>query len=77
MKSSKYLIITTRKIDGKGSRHTLGENELRTAKRVARFIVKYCKPDSIVIVNAKGKVGFYDVAGHPEKSERRMAKEMI
>jgi|WetSurSiteA1Bulk_404760.scaffolds.fasta_scaffold09720_3 hypothetical protein len=77
MKSSNYLIITTRKIDGKACRHTLGENTLRTAKRVARFIVKNFQPDSIVVVNEKGKVGMYEVAGHPEKSERRMAKEMI
>jgi hypothetical protein len=76
MKTSKYLIITTRKIDGKGSRNTLGENNLRVAKRIARFIVKYFKPDSVVIVNERGKVGLYMVEGKPEKTELRGAREM-
>lgn len=77
-KNSNYLIITTRKNEGtKASRDTLGENRLPTAKKIARFILRHCGPDSVVIVNKHGKVGFYEVAGHPEKSELRLAKEMV
>jgi hypothetical protein len=76
-KSSNYLIITTRKNEGsKAIRDTLGEKRLPTAKRIARFILRHCNPDSVVIVNMHGKVGMYEVAGHPEKSELRLAREM-
>lgn len=73
-----YLIITTRKNEGtKASRATLKEKRLPSAKHLAKFILKYCDPDSIVVVNEAGKVALYEVKGQPEKSELRLAKEMI
>lgn len=73
-KTSKYLIITT---TTDGSRGTLYENVLRTAKRVAKFVFENCEPKSVVVVNRSGKCGWYAVSGKPEKFENHLAKEMI
>lgn len=77
MKSKYYLITTRENPNSKQDTARLYGNNLRQMKRLARFIVKYCSPKSVVVVNMKGKVGFYKVNGVPEKTENRLAREMI
>ena len=74
MKKSKYILIT-KSSDGETGK--LYGNTLRNMKRLAKFIFDWCTPKSVCIVNMSGKVGFYKVSGAPEKTENRMAKEMI
>jgi hypothetical protein len=74
MKKSKYMLIT-RSTAGDTAR--LYGNVLRSMKRTARFIFGYCTPKSVCLVNMTGKVGLYLVDGQPEKTESRLAKEMI
>lgn len=77
-KKSKYYLITTRYNEEtkKNDSVKLYGNNLRSMKRIGRFIFKYCAPKSVVVVNMGGKVGFYKVTGAPEKTENRLAREM-
>ena len=74
---TKYYLITTRENTPKNDSAKLCGNNLRQLKRVARFIFRHCEPKSVVIVNMKGKVGFYKVKDAPQKAEDRGARQMF
>lgn len=69
---SKYMLVTR----NNGGTARLYGNILREMKRIGNFIFKYCEPESVCLVNMRGKVALYRVNGKPEKFECRMAKEM-
>ena len=64
---AKYIIIVR---EAKSSNNFYARN-FRTAKRHGSFIFKYGTARSVCVVNMAGKVGYYRVAGHPEKSEQK------
>lgn len=47
------------------------ERNFRRAVRHGKFIFKFGTARSVCVVNMGGKVGFYRVAGKPEKSEQK------